>query len=64
MKLEDIKETMTGSSDLDCMVELKPMNNKIFFIDDTRGIFTEVDSQSKLDKILESNIFASTPTQA
>ena len=57
MKLEDIKETISGLNDLGCLVELQVKNNKVFFVDDTRWTYTEVDTQEKLDKILEDNTF-------
>ena len=57
MKLGDIKETITGLNNLGCMVELQVRDSKVFFIDDTRWTFTEVDTQEKLDNILKENTF-------
>lgn len=58
MKLEDIKETISGLNDLGCLVELQVVNDKVYFVDDTRWIHTEVKTQDKLNEVLRNNTFA------
>lgn len=57
MKIEEIKKRIYGSNFLDCMVWLDNYNGKVFFTDDTIGIFTEIKNQTELNQLLENNTF-------
>lgn len=57
MKLKDIKRTITGTNHLHCLVSFEYTCGKVYFVDNTRGICTEVETQRQLNKILADNNF-------
>lgn len=57
MKLKDIKRTIIGTNHLHCLVSFEYTCGKVYFVDNTRGICTEVKTQRQLNKILDDNNF-------
>lgn len=57
MKLKEITRTIIGTNDLHCLVNFEYTCGKVYFVDNTRGICTEVKTQKQLDRILQDNNF-------
>ena len=42
----------TGLNNLNCLVKIEKMNNKYFYIDDTKGIFKEI-KKEEIEKYIK-----------
>jgi hypothetical protein len=45
----------TGSNNLDCLVWIEKLNNKYFYVDDTKGIYKEIKKEEIDNYISEVN---------
>ena len=57
MKLNEIKSTIYGQNDLNCLVKLENVNGKIYFSDMTKNKFYQVYDDEQLSRILQNNEF-------
>lgn len=57
MNLQEIKNTIYGRNNLDCLVSLENVNGKIWFSDFTKNICRKVYTQEQLNDIVQNNSF-------